>query len=77
MIENAHVEMAMGSEGHRPVIRGTSIEVEAILRMLSVGANMEEFLESYPSLKEKDIYGALSYSADIICWYEKQQGSGA
>lgn len=50
----------------KPVIKGTRITVELILKKLSDGASIDELLESYPSLKKEDILAAISYSADVI-----------
>jgi len=50
----------------KPVIRGTRITVELILRKLSEGMAIEELLEAYPHLTKEDIFAALSYSADVI-----------
>ncbi|MEW6002185.1 MAG: DUF433 domain-containing protein [Nitrospirota bacterium] len=50
----------------KPVIKGTRITVELILRKLSEGMTVEELLEAYPHLTKDDILAALSYSADVI-----------
>ncbi|HEY9594912.1 MAG TPA: DUF433 domain-containing protein [Spirochaetia bacterium] len=50
----------------KPVIKGTRITVELILRKLSEGANTEDVLEGYPDLRREDILAALSYCAEVI-----------
>lgn len=50
----------------KPVIRGTRISVELILKKLSEGMRVEELLEAYPSLNRDHVMAALSYSADVI-----------
>jgi len=50
----------------KPVIRGTRISVELILRKLSEGITIEELLEGYPNLSQENIMDALCYSADVI-----------
>ena len=50
----------------KPVIKGTRITIELILRELSEGMVIEELLEAYPHLTKEDIFAALSYSADVI-----------
>ncbi len=50
----------------KPVIKGTRITVELILRKLSEGMIIEELLDAYPHLTKEDIFAALSYSADVI-----------
>ena len=50
----------------KPVIRGTRITVELILRKLSEGATDSELLESYPKLTRKNIQAAIRYAADTL-----------
>jgi uncharacterized protein (DUF433 family) len=50
----------------KPVVKGTRITVEAILKLLSAGASVEEILEDYPQLKKEDVKAALDYSAKVI-----------
>ncbi len=50
----------------KPVIRGTRIPVELLLRKLSEGATTEELLDAYPRLSAEDIRAALAYAADTI-----------
>ena len=51
----------------KPVIRGTRIPVELIVRKLGEGATIEELLvDGYPNLTHKGIQAALIYAADII-----------
>lgn len=47
----------------KPVIKGTRIPVELILKMLSQGTSTEEILEEYPHLTNEDIQAALAYAA--------------
>ena len=50
----------------KPVIKGTRITVEVLLRKLSQGASIKEILSMYDQLKEEDIYAALTYASDVI-----------
>ena len=50
----------------KPVIKGTRITVEAILRKLSEGVSVEQLLTSYPHLSKEDIFAALTYASDLI-----------
>ena len=50
----------------KPVIRGTRLTVELLLRKLSEGATEENLLEAYPHLKRADIKAAISYAADTL-----------
>ncbi|MEW6368390.1 MAG: DUF433 domain-containing protein [Acidobacteriota bacterium] len=44
----------------KPVIRGTRIPVEMILRKLSEGVSEEDLLDAYPRLTRDDIHAALA-----------------
>lgn len=50
----------------KPVIRGTRIPVELILRKLSEGATEADLLDAYPRLTGDDIKAALAYAADTL-----------
>jgi uncharacterized protein (DUF433 family) len=45
----------------KPVIRGTRITVELILRKLGEGATHDELREAHPHLSEHDIQAAITY----------------
>lgn len=50
----------------KPVIRGTRIPVEIILRKLSQDISVEEILADYPRLSRKDIQAVLEYAAESV-----------
>ena len=50
----------------RPVIRGTRITVDLLLRKLSEGATEGDLLDAYPHLTAEDIRAALAYAADAV-----------
>lgn len=54
----------------KPVIRGTRIPVELILRKLAEGASEADLLDGYPSLKREDIQAAMRYAADTLAHEE-------
>ncbi len=54
----------------KPVIRGTRISVELILRKISEGAKEEELLDAYPNLTAEDIRAAVGYAADTLAHEE-------
>jgi len=54
----------------KPVIKGTRISVELILRKLSEGATVEELLDAYPHLSHEDIRAALAYAAEALALEE-------
>jgi len=54
----------------KPVIRGTRITVELILRKLSEGATQSDLLDAYPRLTRADVQAAIRYAADILAHEE-------
>jgi len=50
----------------KPVIRGTRVTVELILRKLSEGATEADLLDAYPRLTREDIQAAIGYAADTL-----------
>lgn len=54
----------------KPVIRGTRITVELILRKLADGATDEGLLEDYPYLTTEDIRAAVAYGAASVAHEE-------
>jgi uncharacterized protein (DUF433 family) len=54
----------------KPVIRGTRIPVELILRKLSEGASEADLLDAYPRLAREDIRAAMRYAADTLAHEE-------
>ena len=47
----------------KPVIKGTRITVELVLKKLSEGATIDQLLSMYPHLKKEGIYAALHYAS--------------
>ena len=66
MIQADRIEINPDVMLGKPVIRGTRIPVELILRKLSEGAAEAELLEGYPRLMPEDIRAALAYAADCV-----------
>lgn len=54
----------------KPVIRGTRITVELILRKLAEGAPESELLQDYPHLTRDDIRAAMAYGAASVAHEE-------
>jgi len=50
----------------KPVIRGTRIPVELIVRKIGEGMLQEDLLDAYPNITKEDILAALLYAADIL-----------
>lgn len=57
---NPHIMMG------KPVIKGTRIPVDLILRKLAHNISVEEILRDYPCLTEEDIRAAVLYAAEIL-----------
>ena len=50
----------------KPVIKGTRVTVELILRELSQGLTPAEIATDHPTINVEDVYLAQAYAADII-----------
>lgn len=50
----------------KPVIRGTRITVEQVLRKLGEGMTPEQILDDHPRLTLEDIHAAESFAADYL-----------
>jgi uncharacterized protein (DUF433 family) len=50
----------------KPVIAGTRITVEHILRCLAAGDTIEHIVANYPHLTAEDIRAAQAYAADYL-----------
>ena len=50
----------------KPVIRGTRITVEQILRELGAGMDVEEIVAAHPRLTAEDIRAAQAFAADWL-----------
>ncbi|MEZ4732438.1 MAG: DUF433 domain-containing protein [Caldilineaceae bacterium] len=54
----------------KPVIKGTRITVELILRKLSAGKTFAEILAAHPHLAIEDLYAAAAFAADYLAQEE-------
>jgi uncharacterized protein (DUF433 family) len=50
----------------KPVIRGTRVTVEQILRKLAAGMTVEEITTDHPHLRKEDILAAQEFAADYL-----------
>lgn len=50
----------------KPVIRGTRIPVDMILRKLGAGRSEAEILTDHPHITREDIHAAQAFAADYI-----------
>ena len=50
----------------KPIIQGTRVPVEGVLRKLGAGWSITDILDAYPHLTAEDVYAAAAYAADVI-----------
>ena len=64
----AHERIEMNPEimGGQPVVRGTRIPVELVLRKLGAGMTPEAILVDHPRLKLDDIRAAQAFTTDCL-----------
>ena len=70
MPSQSHIEINSKVMLGKPVIRGTRITVELILRKLGEGATFADLMEAYPHLNVEDIKAAITYAADTVAHEE-------
>ena len=66
MNQQQHIQINPDIMMGKPIIKGTRITVELILRKLSEGTPIHDLLEAYPHLKIDDIHAAMAYAADTL-----------
>ena len=54
----------------KPVIKGTRITVEHVLRKLAGEMSVDEILADHPHLTSDDIYAAVAFAADYLAEVE-------
>lgn len=64
----AHTRIEVNPEimGGKPVVRGTRVPVELILRKLGAGMSVEAILADHPRLTPDDIPAAQAFAADYL-----------
>jgi len=50
----------------KPVVKGTRIPVELVLRRLAQDLNITTLLQAYPRLKEDDIKACIEYAQTLV-----------
>ena len=50
----------------KPVIKGTRIPVELIMRLIAQGIPEKEILDDYPHLTKEDIQAVLVYASELL-----------
>ncbi len=54
----------------KPVIKGTRITVEHVLRKLAGGMTVQEIVKDHPHLTPDDIYATAAFAADYLAQEE-------
>jgi uncharacterized protein (DUF433 family) len=54
----------------KPVIRGTRVPVEQVLRELASGMDTDEVLQAHPRLTAEDVRAALAFAAEALAGEE-------
>lgn len=70
MVIHDRVEMNPDIMLGKPVIRGTRVTVELVVRKVAEGATEAMLLDAYPRLTRDDIRAALRYAADLLAHEE-------
>jgi uncharacterized protein (DUF433 family) len=60
------ISMTPGVKSGRPVITGTRIPVELLLKLLGKGWTVETLLEQYPGLEHADVLAAQAFAAELL-----------
>jgi len=63
---NERIEMNPDIMGGKPVIRGTRVPVELVLRKLGAGMSVEAILVDHPRLTPEDVRAAQAFAADYL-----------
>jgi uncharacterized protein (DUF433 family) len=65
-VTHERIEINAEIMGGKPVIRGTRVPVETILRKLGAGMSPEEIVADHPRLVLDDIRAAQAFAADYL-----------
>lgn len=63
---DSHISVDPGVMLGKPVIRGTRITVDLVVRKFSEDAAEAEVLDAHPHLAREEIRAALAYAADTV-----------
>lgn len=60
------IEINPAIMGGKPVIRGTRVPVETVLRKLGAGMTLDAILADHPRLMREDVLAAQVFAADYL-----------
>ena len=63
---NTYIERNPAVVMGKPVIKGTRITVELIMRKFAGGYSLDQLLHAYPHLKKEQVSAVFEYAADVI-----------
>lgn len=66
VMTHERIEMNPDVMGGKPVIRGTRVPVELVLRKLGAGMAIEAILADHPRLTADDVRAAQAFAADYL-----------
>lgn len=66
MREHSRIQIDPQVMAGKPVIRGTRVTVEQILRERAAGMTVERILEDHPRLSVEDIHAAEAFAANYL-----------
>jgi uncharacterized protein (DUF433 family) len=66
MTQHERIEIDPEIMGGKPVIRGTRVPVEIVLRKLGAGMTAEAIISDHPRLTSEDIRAAQAFAADYL-----------
>jgi len=61
-----HIQSSHSVMLGKPVIIGTRITVEIVLKKLSEGASFQDIMICYPNISQEDIKACLLYASEVI-----------
>ncbi|HEY1708018.1 MAG TPA: DUF433 domain-containing protein [Rhizomicrobium sp.] len=65
-MKHERIEMNPEVMAGKPVIRGTRVPVDMILRKLGAGLSIEDILHDHPHIVREDVNAAQAFAADYI-----------
>jgi uncharacterized protein (DUF433 family) len=66
MADLTRIETVRGVMVGKPVIRGTRLTVEIVLRRIADGYSIDDILQDYPHITREDVLSAVAYAADHL-----------
>jgi uncharacterized protein (DUF433 family) len=70
MTVHQRIEMRPDVMLGKPVVRGTRVTVELVLRKLAEGITIEDLLDGYPRTTREEVHAAIQCAADTLAHEE-------